>query len=114
MTWWIIGGGYLLGTVYTARRVALHVLEEDANRITHDKWLRDDYARSGKPLIDMTDRILAAMLGFCAGLLWPISLAVLWVAIGLRVPSEIAEDERRELERLRKLAREHGLSEEGL
>lgn len=102
MTVWLILGAYTLGAISCWRSFAIGALEA----------LERDFPRSG---LDNTDRAFAAALGVGLALAWPIALPVriAWRAVTrrglLQTPTERAAAERRELEALRKMAREHGL-----
>jgi hypothetical protein len=115
VTDWLVIGGYLLGWVLTARRVALAMIEADARReLEHRSRMGRDHRtgepyKQGRPLVDMDERVASLFFASLIGLVWPLALAFMAVAGTLRAPTERLAEQRAELERLRKLAHEHGL-----
>lgn len=107
MTDWLILGGWLVGWLLATRSITISMLDREARtRAAHHARLSHP---PDEPLIDTEDRVLTLILGAMIGLAWPIALIFLAAARTLRTPTERAATERRELEQLRKLAREHGL-----
>lgn len=110
---WLILGVYVIGFLFTARKVALHLIEEDAvSELRHREEMRryrEQPQYDGKPLVDGADRVMNLFMGCMAAAAWPVVLAVWAVARSLRSPSERIETDQQELRALRKLAREHNL-----
>lgn len=109
MTGWIIFAVYVVGYLWTTRHLAVSLNERDAREELHRRDLGRRGERSSEPLVDTEFRLANLVMAALIALLWPLALAVLAVAPRMRAPTEIAEQERRELEALRKLARDHDL-----
>lgn len=115
MTGWLIFYAYAAGWLITARTFAMREIDKAAKseadhraelrKLRTPKPVYDD----GKPLVDMEIRVLNLVVGFCLGLGWPLVLLVWSVARTLKSPTEKAEEQRLELEKLRALAKKHGL-----
>lgn len=114
MSDWIVVVAYLVGWAWTARTVAIRMIDQEARKTLErrESWRKrlcmphDD---DGKPLVDTEMRILSVVMAALIGIVWPLALLVVLIAGRLRTPTEVAEADRVELEALRKLAREHGL-----
>jgi hypothetical protein len=104
MTDWLILAIYVIGYFATARHIAIGILDKDAQRAAKFS-LRD----KSEPLVDTEDKMVALFFGAVAATIWPAVLPFIAIAKGLRAPTEKTEEQRKELEQLRKLAREHGL-----
>jgi hypothetical protein len=115
---WLILAVYALGFLFTARKVALYLIEEDASgeRDSREHARKYRYEVKTGPLVSMGDRVMNLVMGCFAAMAWPAALAVWGVARSLRSPSERieaerirSEAERRELAALRKQAIQLGL-----
>lgn len=108
---WVAIIGYVCAWLFTARRVALRIIEDEASREAASRQYDRERRRrvNDGPLVDPGGRVLALIPGFIAGMLWPITWLGLAVSRTLVAPSEVAEAEREELVKLRALAREHNL-----
>lgn len=111
---WIIPIAYLIGWIWTARTIAIRMIDAEARRAAgwRQSWrtqFREPHRDDGKPLVDGEDRVMSLVMGILIASVWPLALIVLAASSFLRSPTEIAEADRVELERLRKLAREHNL-----
>lgn len=112
MNVWLILAAYAVGYVWTARTVALRTTESEAQReLRHRNELRRYGTREtdDRPLVDTENRVMNLVLGAIVAFVWPIAILVIAIAPRLKVPTEIAEAERRELAALRKLAAENNL-----
>ncbi len=111
MTGWLILAGYVLAGLVTAyrliraeiERIAREELERRRDRMSHGA------AAKNKPLVDMPDRVIAVFLGLAAGAIWPLEAVIAGVARLVKAPSEQEWERDRELEALRKQARDLGL-----
>lgn len=100
MSGWVVFAAWVLGVLLSWRSFAMSLLTS----------LEGDF--SG---LDGTDRAMSAGFGLLLALAWPVMLPVrqLWRAVKFRqvlqTPNERQAAEKRELDDLRRLAREHNL-----
>ena len=106
---WLLLVAYLLGWAWTGRRIAVANLEDSARHTLKRRRIHTRPGEDDEPLVDGEERVMAVTIGALVGLAWPVALIVMALSRRLKAPSEVAHAERRELEALRKLAREHGL-----
>lgn len=105
MMWvWI---AYVIGALISARYIALAMIDAEAKTEAQHRrnlsWVKDE------PLVGTGFKALCLTTGVFVSSVWPAALLVLAVVRGLTSPTERAEAQRRELEQLRRLAREHDL-----
>jgi hypothetical protein len=104
---WILA--YAFGAGWTWLAVARRYLNSVARENLRFRAGRSHWADD--PLVDGEDRGLALLIGFLAALIWPLALLALVVMRSSLLTTEVEkqEEQRIELEKLRKLAREHNL-----
>jgi len=107
MTDWLIPGAYLAIWLLYGWRLTIHLLDKEVRRS------KSIYGNAEKAADEW--RGISMFGGFGLALFWPVVAPIRFVYYlassgGLfRTPTERQEAERRELEQLRTLAREHGL-----
>lgn len=114
MIGWVVLAAYVVGWLWTARLMAIRAVDSEARtelerREEWRKRFKEPHRDDGKPLVDREDRVMNLVMGLLVGVVWPLILPFLALAASMRIPTEVAEAQRQELESLRKLAREHGL-----
>ncbi|MDH2424801.1 hypothetical protein [Sphaerisporangium sp. TRM90804] len=97
MVGWLILLAYLAGLVYAARRISWLLLNSDTPGSN-----------------DLEDRVIARLMGFLAGLLWPlIAVAVLVTGRLPKTDQEIRNQLRERDARIAELEHELGITERG-
>lgn len=110
---------YLVIGVLTWRSQAIRLMERAA-RVEQEKRTKwpATYLKAGGPLVTRYERTEALVAGFWSGAAWPIYWLIWLTERAVKrvlrfdtwqAPSERARLDRLELDRLRKLAAEHGL-----
>lgn len=118
--WWAALGIYLLGYVLSVRPLAVRTLDNMMRTLEReDELRRREYPNlwasenpKGKRSFDPSDlgRIRATWYALGKSLFWPVVMPVHMVARTVVTPTERQQSEKRELERLRKLAADEGLT----
>ena len=98
---WLILILYVCGFLYTSRAVALAVLDSDA-KFMKNLW-KD--SQGDRPLVSNDDRMTALLVGFGAGLIWPVALIFMFLSKKLVSPTEIIHRQEQELKVLREQAK---------
>jgi hypothetical protein len=111
---WLIFSAYLLVAVVCGVRFGVRYIERDAREELgrRERWRRrfnEPHEDDGEPLVDDFERGGFVLGGMLLGLIWPLSLPFRLLMRVAVAPTEMVERDRLELERLRKLAREHDL-----
>ena len=115
--------GYVAVWAYTVRAFALRNIDQVAQDELRGRNReaasfrpedRDHFLADKGPLVDDFQRQDARWGGIGIGAIWPVYWAgrfgdALFSRVNLQSPTELAERQRRELEALRRLAREHNL-----
>lgn len=118
---------HLAGWVWFTGRIVRNDLESTARREMRSRlyrlegrqrhpqlWTAEELELSREPLVDPEERYPTIALGAVLGILWPLWIlpaGVLWLMRRMfRTPAEREYEDRRELEQLRRLAKEHGLT----